>query len=168
MFVVMPGWPTDKPTKWPTCGSLWKLENGQWFWYVDPDKVATPFGEAKLTTRNGPGGSSLPVSIPGSIDELRRKVEPDKKGVLLNSKQASSDEVLIANGLEGAITLHVEPHSVPGLSVTLDKKEVKPHEKAKLQFAFEPSQQGTARAAEVKVIIDSLVGMVIPIQVNFQ
>ena len=47
---------TDKPVKVPL-PSFWKLENGQWWWYIDPEKVnMTPFGKMGVA----PGTSTAP------------------------------------------------------------------------------------------------------------
>src|SRR6516164_2005091 len=62
-YVMIPGF-TDKPMKVPT-PSTWKLVDGEWYWYIDPDSLnETPFGKMKA----GPGDSSGPRSLPNAQD----------------------------------------------------------------------------------------------------
>ena len=118
-YIMMPGF-TDHPMKVPT-PSTWKLENGEWYWYVDQDALLnTPWGRMKPGEFPAKGAArppSLP-SIPTSADFLYKQIQLDKTAVSL--KAGESAEVIIANGAPGPVALSV-PAALPGLEAKLDK-----------------------------------------------
>src|SRR5438876_5075534 len=80
MFVMMPGF-TDKPMTVPS-PSTWKIENGQWVWYVD-QKLGreTPFGRMK-PAEGAPSAGSVPSLASGpDIQALWKSVRADKQSV---------------------------------------------------------------------------------------
>ena len=61
--------------------SSWKLENGKWYWWVEPDKInLTPFG--KMTPGPEPTRGAAPAvsinNIPATADFLFEQVKLDK------------------------------------------------------------------------------------------
>ncbi len=106
----------------------WKLENGEWRWYISQEtRVTTPFGKVH-TSGSGSATASPDVkgAAPGGIDNpnfaaLQNQVSISKTSV--NLSQSGEDSVSITNGLPGPIDLRLDPHveSINGLEVTLDK-----------------------------------------------
>jgi hypothetical protein len=121
----------DMPT--PT---HWKLENGQWNWYIpDEAKHGTPFG--KMSTNQDSGGKA-DLDGKGRAPEfgaLVNQVTIDKTAVNLTA-DAPDDTVVIQNGLPGPLNLRLDPHAehIQGLSVTVDKLTLEPGEKAAMRL----------------------------------
>jgi len=121
----------DMPT--PT---YWKLENGQWSWYLPEEvKHATPFG--KMNT-NQEAGAKSELDGKGKAPEfgaLVNQVTIDKTTVNLTA-ETPDDTVVIQNGLPGPLTLRLDPHAeqIKGLSVVVDKLTLDSGEKAIIQL----------------------------------
>jgi hypothetical protein len=133
-YVMMPGF-SDKPIKVPT-PSTWKVENGKWYWYVDPDSLGqSPFG--KMTPGPGPSAGSMPSvpalprlgSVPTTPDFLFTQVKADKQSVSL--KAGESDQVTFLNGAPGMITLSLQG-KLPGIEAKFDRTSFQAGEKAVL------------------------------------
>jgi hypothetical protein len=128
MAVMLPGF-NGKVMDIPS-PSYWKLIDGKWYWYLDKAMMnASPFGEMK------PGPPSLEAQaasipmIPGSIEEAFAQVKADKQAVSV--KPGSPDQIVIANGMVGPITLSVQG-KLEGIQAAFDRAEIKPGEKATL------------------------------------
>jgi hypothetical protein len=151
----------DKPVKVPTPSS-WKLEDGKWMWWVDPEKLGqSPFGKMKAGPDGAPSGGPAPptmATIPTSPDFLFTQVKLDKNQVEL--KPGVSETVTITNGAPGAMTLLIRT-PIPGIATRLDKSALQSGEKAVLTM--------TANAAAVSGSLEVQVepiGQVLPIQVS--
>lgn len=153
--------------------STWKVENGQWYWYVDQTVGReSPFGVLPPAAGTSPGGS-LPGGFPSlaaamasgpNIEVLRKSVRADKDAVQLSAKTESSDEVTISSKLPGNISLQLEVPKTPGLEVVLDRTDLKTGEQAKLTFRSQPQKVPVARTTEVRVLVIPT-NQVIPITV---
>lgn len=133
-IVPMPGF-MDKPLKVPT-PSYWKIVDGKWFWYMDPQVLRqTPFGAAKApATSASQGGAPPAVKIP-SAEEMKfifTQVKADRQQVELAAGQ--TQEVTITNGAPGPMTLVVYDAPPAGVEATLDRTELKAGEKAVLKI----------------------------------
>ena len=115
--------------------SLWKYENGNWYWYVNQSVVVSPVGIVqKVEAGNGaavaapatPGG--MPKEIPTTPDFVLGKVGIDKKTVTLEGDKA--EKVTIVNGLAGQIRLMLTKQL--GLDLQLEPTELSQGEKAVL------------------------------------
>jgi hypothetical protein len=120
----------------------WKLENGEWRWYLSQEaRVATPFG--KLNTSGSNGSSSSPDTkgaAPGGIknpnvNAIQNQISISKTSVRL-SRSNRDDSVSITNGLLGTIDLRLDPHTqnISGLAVKLDKTRLGSGETAVVQL----------------------------------
>jgi hypothetical protein len=141
--------------------STWKLENGQWSWYVDQKAGRdTPFGH---WSPQGTSPGVLP-SMAGAPDvqSLWKNVTADKRSVRLSATESSSDQVTISSKM--AVTLQVDSPKLPGLEATLDRTELKAGEQAKLTIRSEPQEDPHARMAEVRIRVTPT-NQVIPITV---
>jgi hypothetical protein len=128
-FVMFPGF-AGAPQKIPG-PSYWKIENGQWFWYVP----ATTKGDWPFGTGMKPGAAtaapkpSIPTAIPTSVEEFFNQVKADKQAVSM--KGGDSDQITIANSAPGVMTLSVSG-KLPGVEATLDRTDLKSGERAVL------------------------------------
>ncbi len=101
--------------------SHWKLENGQWFWFIPKVTVRqTPFGVMKVDPGVAAGsGMDLKAMIakgPTQKDVLQG-VDTDRTEVHLTGNK--SQEVKIENKLPGRVSLRAEIVSGAGFDVTL-------------------------------------------------
>ena len=149
MVVMAPGF-LDKPVPVPL-PSRWKVENGDWYWYIDQDELnMTPFGKMKAGSGNG-APSNLPA-IPGPEEAARllNGVKPDREEVELNGKQAGSAEFVIANTMSGHVNLALDEINFQGFTATLDHTDLAAGEKAHVRVDWKPGLY-LARALEVRV-----------------
>lgn len=141
-IIMMPGF-AGRPLKIPI-PSYWKIDNGDWCWYVDPEALRrTPFGvrpaDAEKSAQEGAGAPSLPPNVPQgpeAIKALWSKVTLDKS--TLNLKPGASGEVLIRNASGGPIMLTMSRPAPPGLTVKLPA-EVKSGESAPVSIEASPA-----------------------------
>lgn len=141
--------------------STWKLENGQWYWYVDQSAGRdTPFGHWS------PKGTSTGVlpSMAGAPDiaSLQKSVHADKGLVELGLKQASSGEVILSSTMQVVLDLQVP--KAAGLEARLDRTDLKPGEQAKLTIHYDPPEDAKPLYAQLVVRV-SPTNQVIPIRV---
>ncbi|HXA04230.1 MAG TPA: hypothetical protein VNY30_05305 [Bryobacteraceae bacterium] len=149
----------NKPMKIPFM-TLWKVVDGQWFWYVQPEaSLITPFGKMNP----GPGkpgeaqaGGPPDMSKTPDILSLWKQVSADKQGVQLKAHEASSDRVTISSQLAGTVSLQFQPPDVPGLVVKLDRTELKAGEKAVLSFDFKPGENAPRSPLVVNVLVQPI------------
>jgi len=140
-YVVMPGF--GGVLKVPT-PSYWKIENGQWYWYVDKPgaEEESPFG-GPMKAGPGAGANALPPIPDGRqvLNSLSSRIKLDKRAIHL--KPGATDQVTISNTAEGALSISISG-SVSGVDVKLDHMDIKPGEKAVLSFrAGNNPQPGT-------------------------
>jgi hypothetical protein len=102
----------------------WKIENGQWMWYVDKDAMLmTPFGKMTLAPRTGEPaappapGTPQPPPIPTTVGQFFNLVKADKTELSL--KPGASDKVVISNGTPGVVGLEIV-QQIPGVAAKLD------------------------------------------------
>jgi hypothetical protein len=149
----------NKPMKIPFM-TLWKVVDGQWFWYVQPEaSLITPFGKMNP----GPGkpgeaqaGGPPDMSKTPDILSLWKQVSADKQGVQLKAHEASSDRVTISSQLAGTVSLQFQPPDVPGLVVRLDRTELKAGEKSVLSFDFKPGENAPRSPLVVNVLVQPI------------
>lgn len=144
--------------------SLWKFENGNWYWYVNQKEVMTPVGIVK-EVGSGDGAAVPAPPIAGGIpkefattpDFALGKVGADKKTVNLEGDKA--EKVTIVNHAAGEVDLSIMPTEL-GIDLQLEPAQLMAGEKAVL----------TLRA--IKGAVSGLVGVrimptgeILPIQV---
>jgi len=166
-WLPIPG--LTEPVMAPT-PSTWKLEKGQWVWYVDQSLGRdTPFGRMKPAAGAAPSGGPLPaMPSPQELQmSLWKNVQADKSQVQLRAAKESSDEVTISSKMPGSISLRLDYAKMPGLEVSLDREELKSGEHAKLSLHYQPQEKSGVKTAEVRVMV-APTNQVIPIAVAFQ
>lgn len=109
--------------------SYWKIVDGKWMWYVDPEELKrVGFGpSANAGTKPPPGAEPPKVSIPADTDMALGKVLTDKGSI--DVKAGCADQVTITNTSAGTVGLAVY-QVLPDIKVTLDKKSLNRGEKA--------------------------------------
>ncbi len=116
-----------RPMKAPST-STWKLVDGKWFWYVDPEELARgPFGKMANAGSKAVAGAAPPPSIPTTFDFVLNLVKLDKTSVIL--KPGDTQHLTITNTAPGEMSLTLA-QTLPGIEVTLDKAILKGGEKA--------------------------------------
>jgi hypothetical protein len=167
MYVKFPGF-DKKPLAMPV-KTLWKVVDGQWYWYIDPDTLNdTPFGKSSSSgPPTGAGGSLPDVSQGPNPESLYKQVRADKQSVHLKSGEASSDQVTISSRLPGVVTLRLQASDIPGVEIKLDRTQLKPGESATLSFHAEP-RPGVFRAAFTAVVVVAPINLAIPIHAAFE
>lgn len=162
MFVMMPGF-ADKPVKMPT-PSAWKLENGQWYWYVDQEALRnTPFGRMVPGPSAKPG-QTVPPSAVGlatldmSGDFLFKQIKLNKDEVSI--APGESAEVLITNSAPGAMDLSVHLDS-NGIAGKLETTTLQPNQTGVLKITTSKE----AHSGTITLVVEQT-GQKIPIQVK--
>jgi hypothetical protein len=159
-YILLPGF-AGRPEKVPT-PSTWKLLDGTWYWYVDPESLRmTPFG--RMTP--GPYPTTAPKKsippIPDTIpDSIFKQAKADKESVSL--KAGESGQVTITNNAPGVMNLSLVG-SVAGVDVKLDRTVLKAGEKAVLTLRAGDDAKPGVLSIQVEQTNE-----IIPIQVTIQ
>jgi hypothetical protein len=150
--------------------SLWKIENGEWCWYIDPDVLrTTPFGKVPSPSSEASGPAAAPDAKRGvTIEELWQKVKADKPVAVLRSSEASTDQIMILNQMPGPVKIQVNFPSVPGLEVTTDRLEIPANEKAIISFHFKLGSDPAPTRPVIGNVVVEPIHSVIPLRVVFQ
>lgn len=157
-YIMMPGF-AGKPMDVPT-PSDWKLENGQWKWWVDPARAGdSPFG--KMKPGEGTPGT-LPQTLPG-IEMLSNKVKVDKAKVLLSASKPSEDVVKLENHMRGPIRITVRYPRNFGLTVTAEPANLNEGGTSTIRFKGDFAE--ATKPIPVKIMIHPT-NQVIPIRVE--
>ncbi len=113
--------------------ALWKIENGQWMWYVDPHApVETPFG--KMSFPGMPNGTAPPSAAAAfgkmpDLSSIQQQVAIDRNAVVL-TRDHPLETVTITNSMPGYVEVTLAPTKIEGVEVTLEKGHLPPGEKA--------------------------------------
>ncbi len=152
--------------------SRWKLENGEWCYYVDPQKdlPMTPFGPLLSGGARVPLGgtpSASPVQPPPAVPIPNRHVLiPDRTSVQLKSSGPSSARVTISNASPFFAGLTVSDPKIAGLTVKLDPLTVRPGQRTVLSIQSNGAVQVPKTPITIVITIQQT-NQTIPIQVSF-
>jgi len=152
----------------PPLTSLWKQENGTWYWYVVPQKDwETPWGKMKPGPDVTAQQRQLAAMFKGvDAAEVARQVTIDKNAIVLSGYQPSGGEATIGNSMPGEVKLRLEAPPINGLVAKLDKNVLKSGEQAKLTLHYEPPTKDPKPASEVAVYVDPT-GQVFRVKLTF-
>jgi hypothetical protein len=134
----------------PPMNSLWKVENGQWCWYVKMDKQwKTPFGTMS------PGPESTQITDVFKVDPktIMNSVRLDRRAVELKSDQTSTAVFQVENSMSGNVSYEVKLPPVKGLSVKTNTGTLKKGERARVELVYEPPDKQPKEAQIVKVVV---------------
>jgi hypothetical protein len=141
--LVMAGFPpAELVLKIPT---LWRLENGNWYLYEDPEKRKNPGGiQAKVSAALQAGASAALAGPPAILKEVPKdgapvappafamaKLEADK--TQFDLEPGGTEHVTFTNGSPGVMELELGYH-LTGIETKLDRSTVGAGEKAILTF----------------------------------
>lgn len=161
--------------------SLWRLENGAWFWYVvpyDPCKgiEVGSFGtmhketcvDGKVVEKpetSSPGGIPNPGDwmTPGAIQKMIRLSE---ERILISSHKPTSMAVRIESRFPGEATLQLDPVNMPGLSASLAAGKIASGESVALQVAYDPPSPQRNPDQEIRIRVNPT-GQVLKLTVAF-
>jgi hypothetical protein len=151
----------------PPMTSLWRQDNGVWYWYVVPQKDwETPWGKMKPGP-DTPEQKRMMAMFKGvDVAEVTRQVAIDKESMLLSGYQPSNGEAVIRNSMPGEITLRLEAPPIQGLDVKLDKTTLKSGEEARLTVRYDPPTKDPKPASEIVVHVDPT-GQVFRVKLTF-
>ncbi|MBC7924039.1 MAG: hypothetical protein H7039_00115 [Bryobacteraceae bacterium] len=156
---------TGKMRVKPPMKSTWKLDKKVWWWYAIPKtEWETPWGVMKPASEQQTQGAP-PIRIPDAA-ALLEKLTSDTTKLTLDSVKPSSGEARISNDMPGVVTLTVEPHSIDGLEVSIDKVMIKQGETAVVQFRYSPPDV-TAKAPRLVYVRASPVAKVFSFTLGF-
>ncbi len=159
--------PRPIPVKMPLT-TLWKLVNGEWFWYALPrgESIATPFG--RMAAGKGEGGSASFVnrSPAEAAAEILKQVKVDRNEVKLSSYEPASAEVIVTNQMPGSINLSLDYAGFAGFKVALDRKSIGSGETARIRLECKPENKAAKPTLTVKLLVEPT-GQTIPIRVTF-
>jgi len=152
--------------------SLWKLEGGQWCYYIDPSQgYQTPFGLMKP----GPGqATNIPPSIASGVSpeanadaaRLLSWVKANKLEIRLSASQAGSDELTLTNRGAGTAQLIMQYAPMPGLEITLDRKTLKKGESARLAATWKPGEIPPPATIPVQILVEPT-GQLVTVRTKF-
>lgn len=167
LYVKFPGF-DKKPLSMPV-KTLWKIVDGQWYWYIDPETVNdTPFGKSSSSGPATAAGGTIPdISQGPNPESLYKQVRANRDRIRLKASEASSDEVTISSTLPGVVTLRLQASDIPGVEIKLDRTQLKPGESAKLSFHAEP-RPGMSRLPFTAVVVVVPINLAIPIHAGFE
>ena len=168
VLILMPGAGAqifEMPT--PT---TWKLESGEWRWYIAPEaKIMTPFGKIN-TAGASPGGGTLDTkgAAPGGIADpnlgaLQGEISISETSVEL-TRHKRDEQLTLRNGLPGPLDLRIDPHveNIGGLTVKIDKTHLNSGESATVQFHL----YGDKKLSDTVEIVAAPLNKIFDIQVT--
>ena len=166
--------------------TLWKIENGQWVWYIDPKAVSrtpmswtpgAPKGAGQPEAPTDPGQkpadpkAKLPAIDQKTMDqrafEILHGSSVDKPDVTFKTGQASSQEVVFHNGQPGSVRVFVDPGAaIEGFTAVADKRDLRAGEDAVIKLHYEPGKKPPPTQAMVRVVVEPF-DTAYPITVRF-
>ena len=161
---LMPG--KRFPVKIPMT-TLWKVVDGEWFWYVEPksEVIETPFGKMS-------GGKEEPAGKVSFEDRmtnpaaLARQIKVDRTEVKLSSYEPASAEVSVSNQMPGEISLSLSYNGFPGFKASLDRTKLGAGQTAKILVECKPADKRPKPTLSLQLQIEQT-NQVIPIRVTF-
>jgi hypothetical protein len=163
--------------------TLWKIENGQWVWYRDPNnREVTPMGLSDLgKTREEQGAPPPDLAKLTAPDEIARRANDilkqsgiDKNEVTMALDKPSSAQVSFHNGWPGSIELALDPGAnMAGFTATLDKSQLGKNEDAVVKISYTPPPvdpgqiQQPPPMRQVRLMVSPF-NLVYPVTVKFE
>jgi hypothetical protein len=131
-MLVVPGFPVGEvKLRVPT---TWKLENGNWYVFVDQSKQLSPVGlspkrpsGAASGAASGSPSTGIPKEIPNTPAFALGKLQADKQTVRL--APGTSEQVILTNGSAGFMQLQLG-YPLDGIEAKLDRANLNRGEKA--------------------------------------
>ena len=138
--------------------SLWKQENGQWCYFIEP----APQKKADESPK-APAPGAPPMPKPGErpagvgvadLPKMAAAVTPSKKEFTLAADADGSDEIIVTNGLNGPVKLQSYCRSLKGLECKLDKQYIGHGQQAKLTVQYKFNGTKLPKGMKVTVVVE--------------
>jgi hypothetical protein len=151
----------------PPVTSLWRLEEGHWYWYVEPEKEwNTPFGKMTPGPDPAPGSPGLGPFRGVDPAKILESVKVSAREVRLSSYEPSTADVTVTNTMPGKVTVAFNYTPVKGLTGKLDKTELSQGESARLHLEYVPPDP-TAKPTLTSYIHVKETGQNLPLTLTF-
>lgn len=167
------------PIKMPI-RSLWKVENGEWYWYVEPAPPSASLnamfglrGAAAAPPANSAGAAGSPAA-PGppipltplvDLEMLQNAVRADRTSVTFAAGAKGTERIQLSNRLPGGVRLDLQPPKLQGFEVSLDKQNLEQGERSTLSITYQASADSKPGSATLIVIVRPA-GQEIPIRIE--
>jgi hypothetical protein len=139
----------------------WKVENGQWVWYIDRELSSqTPFGRIDRSTDAAKSPGDRPRAKI-DIATLMNQVTLDNTSVILNASNPVQT-ITVSNNLPGAIDLELTDPRLEGVSIELERSTLKAGEKSAIRFRL----RSEAKSSGLVRIVASPLNKVFEIRVR--
>lgn len=149
--------------------SKWRADDGQWFWYVEPNSARqSPFG--KMLPGEGTEGG-IPTSIPRgpNTGELMKMVSIDKTTIKFTAGKASAAELTISSELPGQAHLSIDAPKLTDVILKIEKPVLEGKQSTRLIAQYKPDAKQPRRnpsTSEFRILVQPL-NKVIPVQITF-
>jgi hypothetical protein len=165
--------------------TTWKLEQGKWFWYVDLNSLITPLGltgpgpsgglqQKTSSTPNTPLLDELtkPENLMAQAQTILKQSGVDKSETTFTFGVKGSDEFTFENGFPGQVMLELAGAQVPvpGVKVTLLKKDLQAREKSVVRVEYDPAGELppiTDRQTHTVNLLLQPFNQIFPLKLNF-
>jgi hypothetical protein len=118
----------------------WKLDNGQWCYYLEPTPQKTAAEPAKAPEAGAAGAPKMGQPPPGvkvaDLPRLANEVTASKQEFTIADNTDGTDEIVITNGLTGPVRLVTVCRRIAGLECKTDKEFIGHGGQAKLTLRF--------------------------------
>jgi len=129
--------------------SLWKLENGEWFWYIKSREVVFPFARHPVPEGGGNGPDAPPME---GVRVPRVPIGLTPEQIVLDPAKSCEGSVAVKNFMPGQITLRAETSKREGMTMHLDPKVLESQGVARLSFTCDPDKLANRDPLQVKVV----------------
>ncbi|HEY4085411.1 MAG TPA: hypothetical protein VGM43_05705 [Bryobacteraceae bacterium] len=131
--VMFPGTMGPQAMELPAI-TKWKLEKGQWYWYVAPkDPIDTPFGKVTPSADGTAASRNQALMKIPDVSSLKALVTISSQTVAL-TQSAPIQSVTISNGMAGPIEIRISEDKIEGVTVEAEKSQINANEKGALGF----------------------------------
>lgn len=152
----------------------WKIEDGKWVWYRDPDNPhLTPMGLSDMekvrqgiATQEDLQRITSPEELKRKANEILKQSGVDRPEVLVPTDKAWTEVVKFHNGWPGYIKLDAAPPTVMGMTITIDKKDLKPSEDATVTISYTPDTVKAPPLVQLRLFVAPF-NVLVPVIVRF-
>jgi hypothetical protein len=142
--------------------SLWKLEKGEWFWYIKSREVVFPFARHPVPE----GGGNGPDAPPGGVRVPKVLLAVTPEQVVLDPSKGCEAVVTLQNMMPGQITLRAEAPNREGVTMHLEPKTLESQGTARLSFTCDAARLKIRDPFQVRVVVLPA-ELVFPVGVTF-
>jgi hypothetical protein len=140
---------------------FWKMENGQWDWYIDRDLSGqTPFGRMAPPAANAKGPAERPP-VKMDVATLMNQVTLDGASVTLSAANPVQT-ITLSNNMPGVVNLALTDPKLEGISIEVERSSLNAGEKSAIRFR----RTGDAKSSGVVRVVAAPLNKVFEIRVR--